>query len=137
MRQVLGYVVIVTNVTALVAFHGHGVHMMAKGFGNQSDRKQRPLSSKVVVPPPAPKSPDVGDLPDDAFSQFPPLTPEQQKSLVGARGGEKGLPEEVRPDISACTSCSSAAVGRSFPRPALYVLFVPLTSIRAFRVQIG
>lgn len=81
-----------------MAFHCHRgtMRMMAKGFGNQSDRKQKPLSSQAVSPPPAPKSPSVGDLPEDDFSQFPPLTPEQQKSLVGARGGGKGLPAEVR-----------------------------------------
>lgn len=91
-----GYVVMVTNVT--MAFQDHGVRMMmAKGFGNQSDKKptSTPVSSKVVVPPPAPKSAAVGDLPEDSFSQFPPLTSEQRKTLVGVQRGGKGLPAEV------------------------------------------
>lgn len=107
-HSMLAYTVMVTHVT--MAFHHHGVRMMmAKGFGSQSDRKQQtPVSSKVVVPPPTPKSPVVGDLPEDAFSQFPPLSPEKQKTLVGAQvGGGKGLPAEVSPDVSACT-CWSA-----------------------------
>lgn len=67
--------------------------MMAKGFGNQSDRK---VSDKVAVPSLPPKVPAVGELPEDSFSQFPPLTPEQQRTLVSAKGGGPGLPAEVR-----------------------------------------
>eukprot|EP00903_Cladosiphon_okamuranus_P008572 g8223.t1 len=83
--------------------HHHGVRMMAaKGFGNQSNKiepvSSPKASSKVdVAAPLAPKRPSVGDLPEDAFSQFPPLTEQQKKTLVGVQqGAGSGIPSEVR-----------------------------------------
>lgn len=91
--------------TVVTAFHKHetpcfGVCMMGKGFGNQSNKKPAASgdSNKVAVPSSTPpKNPAVGELPEDSFSQFPPLTPEQQSTLVGAKGGDRGMPTEVSP----------------------------------------
>lgn len=75
-----------------------GWYMMGKGFGNQSNKKPATasvVSNKVAVPSTPRKIPAVGELPEDSFSQFPPLTPEQRSTLVGAKGGDRGLPTEV------------------------------------------
>lgn len=103
----MGYVLFGTHVAA---YHSNshqttpcfGVCMMAKGFGNQSNRK---VSDKVAVPSPPPKVPAVGELPEDSFSQFPPLTPEQKRTLVGATGGGRGLPAEVSRELLSCFEC--------------------------------
>lgn len=98
--HVLVYVMLRTAVTA---FHYYdatpcfGVCMMGKGFGNQSNKKPAPTAvptNKVASTQTA--VPAVGELPEDSFSQFPPLTPEQQRTLVGAKGGQRGLPTEVK-----------------------------------------
>ncbi len=106
----IGYLLFGTHVAAYHSSYHQtktsscfGVCMMAKGFGNQSNRK---VSEKVAVPSPPSKVPAVGELPEDSFSQFPPLTPEQQRTLVGAKGGGgRGLPPEVRREQS-CFECS-------------------------------
>lgn len=111
--------------TAVTAFHNHetpcfGVCMMGKGFGKSNNKPSTTavvVSNKVAVPSSTPKkSPAVGELPEDSFSQFPPLTLEQQSTLVGAKGGGRGLPTEVSPTtlmlqcVGGSTASTSARV---------------------------
>lgn len=75
------------------------------GFGNQSNRRQQQAATKTKPLPPKPvaeaKPPlTAGELPDDAFSQFPPLSAQQESTLQKAEdalpsGDGTGLPAEV------------------------------------------
>lgn len=80
---------------------------MQQGFGKQSQSKTpAKLKTPAKAPPPAvPKQTPVraGELPEDAFSQFPPLTPEQKQTLQKARGGKAtDFPVEVRMQPLRC-----------------------------------
>ncbi|CAN0085524.1 unnamed protein product [Ectocarpus sp. 6 AP-2014] len=73
---------------------------MQQGFGKQSQSKTpAKLKTPAKAPPPAvPKQTPVraGELPEDAFSQFPPLTQEQKQTLEKAPGGKAtDFPVEV------------------------------------------
>lgn len=101
MRSIVACIVLGQGVTALHDRNHHtclgfsSMHMGGGGFGKES--KQR-MPTAVAVPSSTPKQPvaGAGELPDDAFAQFPPLTAEQQSSLRKAKGGGQGLPQEVR-----------------------------------------
>ncbi|CAM9615876.1 unnamed protein product [Scytosiphon promiscuus] len=72
--------------------HNHQIKMGGGGFGKGSKR-----IPAVAVPSSVPKQPSAGagELPEDAFAQFPPLTAQQQGSLRKAGAGGEGLPQEV------------------------------------------
>lgn len=75
------------------------------GFGNQSNRRQQQEATKIKPQPLKPvaesKPPlTAGELPEDAFSQFPPLSAQQQSTLQKAKDAlppkdGTGLPAEV------------------------------------------
>lgn len=82
------------------------------GFGNQSNRRHQESETKSPPKPvaekqPTPKPPlNAGELPEDAFSQFPPLSAHQQSTLESAKDalasgdGRTGLPAEVSAAVS-------------------------------------
>lgn len=97
---------------------------MQQGFGKQAQSKTpAKLKTPAKAPPPAvPKQTPVraGELPEDAFSQFPPLTPEQKQTLQKAPGGKAtDFPVEVREDA---TAAAVLAVGGA------YLLYAASTS---------
>lgn len=99
------------------------------GFGNQSNRRQQePTKTKQPLRPvaekqPTPKPPlNAGELPEDAFSQFPPLSAHQQSTLQSAKDalasghGTTGLPAEVSTAVLVRTYlveviCTAVPVG--------------------------
>lgn len=104
------FIALAPGVTAFCKNHGRSTCFALNmvGFGNQSNRRQqestktKPPLKSVAEKQTTPKPPlSAGELPEDAFSQFPPLSAQQQSTLQNAKDAlasgdcTTGLPAEV------------------------------------------
>lgn len=104
------FVPCVALASGVLAFHPNqqtrrpcfALNMIARGFGPPKPPGKRTKAAKVPVAqaiaqkPPALKPPvAAGELPDDAFSQFPPLPRDEQDTLRKADGDGTGFPPEA------------------------------------------